>query len=310
MREFEVEGVVYKICGPGLALLLTIKNSHHHFIVPSEAFSPDGSKYQIIGISNFFELNGKIDIISFDSATSISDLSASFVFSSREHFILPSTVTRVYIPQFFRYESIKNVTVEGENRFVSVTGKRNIRNHHPFEILLHEFHRTRLFIKETIKIIGMMAFYRNNMIKSVSIPPSVEVIGKSSFAYCYNLSKVAFNGNSNLRKIEDGAFYETSIQNISFPSSLQEIGGYSFYKCRNLRTISFAEESKLEVIGTFAFKKAIIESIEFPSSLEKIGDFAFNRCYKLKSVSFLDKSKSVEMFHMSFVNCRLLNKTK
>lgn len=204
--------------------------------------------------------------ISFYKST---EIPMSLIFFSKDKFVIPPTIKRVmyYTPrEGEEFEDNRPiVTIDGENPFVSVVGKRNIMNHYPLEIVFHDLYQTRVFIKETSRIIGNLAFGGNIRIKSVAFPPSVEIIADQSFAGCTNLTQITFRGKSNLRIIGESAFCCTSIHHIDFPSSLEEIVSYAFFFCKKLSSVSFPEDSKLKRVGTQAFQVTNIQEIKFPS---------------------------------------------
>lgn len=247
----EVDGAEYET-SENLALLSSISYSCDYFVVPRVIYSFDGSKFKIIGISNNFSLKGEINSLSFDESTEIEEISVYFIFSFQISFFLPLSVKR--ISDFMtRKENKPAIFISSKNRFVSVIEKRSIMNHYPFEIVSHEFHRLRLFIRETTRVICSKAFYMNEMIKSIVFPPSVELISKYSFFYCINLTHVTFKGNSKLRKIGKYAFSESKIMRLLFPPSLEKIGDSAFRFCANLRSVAFTKDAKLIKIGKNTF---------------------------------------------------------
>lgn len=190
----------------------------------------------------------------------VDEIPMDFIFSCKVKFILPSTAKRGS-GCYFNKENKPIVLLNGENRFVSVTGKRNITNLHPLEIVRHEFHRTNLFIKETTRVIGSYAYYLNYSVRTVAFPPSVEVIEDSSFYGCSELTRITFKGNSKLRKIGKDAFAFTSIEEIDFPPSLEEIGEGSFLCCIELMSVNFPSNRNLMKIDPLAFKGTFYELI-------------------------------------------------
>lgn len=252
----------------------------------------------IVGISDVFFPSKEIETISFDESTEIAKIPTTLIFNSKKEFYLPSSTKRVKCLGIERVNS-PVVIIDRNNRFVSVTEKRNITNHHPLEIVDIKFRRTHLFIKETTRIIGIQAFRRNMLIESVVFPPSVEVIDDLSFFYCKKLSKITFKGKSNLRKIGYRAFGMVSIEQIDFPSSLEEIEESAFNCCKTLRSITFKKDSKLKKIGKSAFQEVAIQSIELPVLLEEIEDYAF-AFSNIKSVSYQGNQKPKKISPYSF----------
>lgn len=245
----ETEDADYQILGNEFAVILrNINKTCDYFCVPSEVYSRNKKKFKIIGISFEFFINGEINTISFDKASEIAEIPASFALSSMVSFFLPSSTKRV-CGTSFRHRNKPSVFIDGENRFVSITGKRNITNNHPLEIINFEFYRANLMFKETTRIIGDGVFESNKKIKTVVFPPSVEIIKASSFLQCSNLTRIIFKGKSNLKKIESCAFSYTSISKVIFPSSLEEIEKFAFFMYKSLRSVSFQSNSVQGKIG-------------------------------------------------------------
>ena len=83
----------------------------------------------------------------------------------------------------------------------------------------------------TVTAIADYTFYYNNVAKEkmagITIPASVETIGKWAFNGCEALASVTFAGTSSLTSIASNAFGEcTSLTTIALPESLITIGDY------------------------------------------------------------------------------------
>ena len=81
-------------------------------------------------------------------------------------------------------------------------------------------------------------------LRTINLPPSIEIINHSSFYFCLNLTDVNLS-NSNLKYIGEYAFAETNIEQIKFPSSLQFICNHSFDGNKTLKLVDF---TKLNVV--------------------------------------------------------------
>ena len=136
--------------------------------------------------------------------------------------------------------------------------------------------------------IDASGFKNYTNLKSIIIPTSITIIGKSAFEGCCSLEIMTLpfvgsrkDGVSNTHfgyifgastysdnksylpsslktiiitdgsMISDNAFYNcTYIESITVSDSVVSIGSSTFYNCTNLKTIIFAEDSKIEVIGS------------------------------------------------------------
>lgn len=258
---FSTEGADYWICGDGLAFLYKITKSCDHFVVPSVVISPENKEYQIIGISKrdqiipwkqkIFHRDLPVNIISFDEALEIDVIRSSFIFCNKSTILLPQGIKRIKSDN--EPNSSDPIVILDNNKFVSIFGKRNIMNHHPLEIFSLDVRRTHILFRETIKIIGKNLFLRNQIIKSVIFPASVEEIESNAFGHCYNLRHVFIKRCSKLRKIGHNAFNYTLITKLTFPASIERIGDYAFYNCYKLAYVSFPSDSNLKEIGFNAF---------------------------------------------------------
>ena len=100
--------------------------------------------------------------------------------------------------------------------------------------------------------------FMGTAVKSIQIPASIKVIGKTAFYGCLSLSSIYFY--SGVSEIQAGAFYGCSaIEELILPTSLR-------------------------VIGESAFTATSIVDLQLPRGLEKIGGFAFAYCERLATV--------------------------
>ena len=75
-------------------------------------------------------------------------------------------------------------------------------------------------------------------LKEVLIPQHMVVIGKEAFYRCDQLQNVVFMNDSDLEKIEEGAFgCCLALRSIKLPNGLTEIGNWAFYNCYDLTEI-------------------------------------------------------------------------
>lgn len=100
-------------------------------------------------------------------------------------------------------------------------------NHHPLELINQTYLKTKITIRETVRIVGNYAYCENQCLVSVTITPSIESIGNSAFYYCINLKYIEFKGKSNLKKMGN-LHFSTQISTIIFPSNVELIGNFSF----------------------------------------------------------------------------------
>lgn len=72
--------------------------------------------------------------------------------------------------------------------------------------------------------------------------------------------------DSNLRIIEENAYYRSTIKSIAFPNHLMCIENFAFANCLKLERVEISENSELQTNRKYAFYRALIEHIFFYSS--------------------------------------------
>lgn len=161
---------------------------------------------------------------------------------------------------------------------------------------------TSVLLPNTLKRIGVNAFYSATNLTSISIPDSVTYIGKSAFANCTKLSTVEFDADkSALKYIGDSAFINcTLLSKIRLPYRLQEIGEMAFYGCTKLSTVTF--DGFVEVDDTATGGK--IERKTKDSELISLGTSAFGGCSNLSRITIPDGL--IEIKPNTFRNCTSL----
>lgn len=269
-----------------------IKSEFSHVEIPFDVFSSTGKIYRVIGFDqeenwrwNIFDLKS----VSFNEESLIERVPSSIINLCINNFKLPPKIKRIDVGSGIRSSIISNMS----NQFLSVNKKGDVVHFHPLEISKMLFLKSRLHIKETVRFVGL--FSDNNLIKSVSFPPSVEVIGKYAFNDCKCLKYISFRGKSSLRAIKRSAFSRTKIEKIVFPSSLVKIGNTVFSHCKNLRKVEFEEDSRLEIIKYGAFMYSGLQRIDFPRKLKVFGPESFNNCESLTEATLWVSSGEIKI---------------
>ena len=156
-----------------------------------------------------------------------------------------------------------------------------------------------------VKAIADNAFYKNDTIKSVTIPNSVTTIGDYAFSDCSNLATVTISENSQLISIGSSAFEGcSSLTSIFIPDSVTTIGDYAFRDCSKLTTVTISENSQLTSINYYAFYNcSSLTSIFIPNSVTTIGRGAFYNCSNLTTVTFGENSQLTTIESFAFFSC-------
>jgi len=126
---------------------------------------------------------------------------------------------------------------------------------------------------EGLQKIGNSAFYRCNLLKSITLPSTITIIGGYAFEGCIKLNEVVLN--EGLEIIDSFAFEGcNSLTSIKLPSTVTNIENKAFINCWSLEEVVL--NNGLTKIGQGSFYGCrSLENISIPPSVIKIGDRAF-----------------------------------
>jgi hypothetical protein len=152
------------------------------------------------------------------------------------------------------------------------------------------------------------AFFGCRRLQSISIPASVQSLGKKCFAECDSLDIVTFKSGSRLLRIEAGAFwYCKGLRSISIPAFVESLGKKCFTGCLKLPSVRFESWSKLLRIEASLFSLCTgLRSISIPASVESLGKECFWGCRALSSVQFESGSNLARIYACALGHCGLL----
>ena len=119
------------------------------------------------------------------------------------------------------------------------------------------------------------AFMNHSEIESLTLPSTLEYIGKSSFYGCSGIKELVIP--LGVTKIDESAFERcVGLEKVIFPVGLQSIGMSAFEGCYRLTEIAL------------------------PFTLTSLGDIAFSGCYSLNRVKI---SKNTNIGKKAFASC-------
>lgn len=171
---------------------------------------------------------------------------------------------------------------------------------------------TEVTIPESVRAIGVTAFYDNQSLKSVTLNNSMESISQSLFNYCQKLAVV--HGGKNVKTIGYCAFYSCDslrsikdvvpvtidreafskcqkLESFNF-SRIKSIGYESFYQCYGLKE---ADLTTLTSIDRRSFVSCTgIKKVTFGNGITTIKSDAFNYCHALEEVVLGSSINSLE----------------
>lgn len=122
--------------------------------------------------------------------------------------------------------------------------------------------------------IGDDVFAWNTSIRTVTLPPSLQTIGKRAFQGCDSLVSINLE---NVKKIGAYAFNSCDLLKSVDLSSLFFIDEYTFRSCYALESVKISEKTTSIGYDAFGYCERLF-SVVIPDGVESIGDNAFENC--------------------------------
>ncbi len=168
-----------------------------------------------------------------------------------------------------------------------------------------------------LETIGERAFADSKAISAITIPATVNSIGKEAFSNCSNLLEITYctdmissfdDGSDIFDGVGDGkarfifsnsivparALTETAFTEIVINDEVRTIGSYAFKNVDSKTIISgFGSESKIQSIGIGAFAGSPIKNLYLNDALQEVGVGAFSDCHLLADVYYSAKDSTV-----------------
>ena len=158
-------------------------------------------------------------------------------------------------------------------------------------------------IPEGVFGIGEKLFFKNETLKKINMPSSVQKIYDWAFFVCPALEEV--NLSENIDEIGMYAFCEcTRLKKMSFPGSVRTLGDNILRNCNSLEEVIFNEGMKVIPKALFGRKNELIKKVVIPDSVETIDWNAFEGCSALEEVTFGKNVKVIEV--SAFSECKSL----
>lgn len=158
---------------------------------------------------------------------------------------------------------------------------------------------TEVTIPESVRAIGVTAFYDNQSLKSVTLNNSMESISQSLFNYCQKLAVV--HGGKNVKIVNQSAFSNCdSLRSISDITPVT-INSSAFFNCRKLESLNF---SRIKSIGYESFYQCYGLKEADLTTLTSIDRRSFIGCTGLKKVTLGNDITTIKS--SSFYNCQAL----
>ncbi|MCL2862305.1 MAG: leucine-rich repeat domain-containing protein, partial [Firmicutes bacterium] len=175
--------------------------------------------------------------------------------------VFPNLIGNIHPDAFNGATNLERIEIDGGGNFHYYSRDgilyTNVRIHHPIELEWKEFRNIpprlggAVSIPYGVMAIGDAAFANRSSLVEVSIPSSVQEIGRQ-------------------------AFLGTNVTRMHIPANVREIREHTFFFARNLERVTFGEGSQLEYIGRSAFENATsLASFTIFSTVTSIGASAF-----------------------------------
>lgn len=148
-------------------------------------------------------------------------------------------------------------------------------------------------VPEKLQNFEVKALYQTfsdcNLLESVVLPETIELIDNMAFWKCTNLEHVEMQeGLTRIGRCSFGGC--TALKNIEFPESLETVDDMVFISCIELTELSFGKN--LKSIGSQAFTGCIkLEKVKVPKGAV-IAEDAFEQCPKLSEIEYYDVEES------------------
>ena len=128
-------------------------------------------------------------------------------------------------------------------------------------------------------------FSDSNIVETVLLPDTIEIIDNMAFWKCINLKHVEIpEGVTTLGRCSFGGC--STLESIEFPETLETVGDMVFIGCTGLTELKFGKN--LKSIGSQAFTACVkLEKISVPRGTE-IAEDAFEQCPGLSDIEYYD----------------------
>ena len=196
---------------------------------------------------------------------------------------LPPSVEEITEDAFYGCSALENIALDAQNgSFIDDGGA--LYDKAAVKLYFYSNNKTDSVykIKDGVEIIYPGAFNKSPYLHGVTIPETVEKIGKYAFSGCARLIRVQVLSES--AEIGEGAFSGCSeLLSVEFDGVITAVGAYAFRDCRTLLYFSIPDSVISIGEGAFSGCKALSE-VKIPSGVSRIEASTFKDCERLSYV--------------------------
>lgn len=235
------------------------------------------------------------------SAQTIVDGVLSGCMSLSGRYVVPDEVTKIDNFAFFS-SSVTEVVIGKNVREISNSAFQNCMNleHVTFatgsklerigdDVFSDCPKLTEIALPEGLQRMGVRTFWRNESLKQVSLPTTLDTLPKYCFQSCTALRKMSLP--EGMKVIAENAFAGCeNLRQVKLSSTIDSIATKAFYKNLGLPSLTIPEG--VRSIADSAFMRCEnLETVTLPASLERVGAKLFRRCPELTAISIASGSK-------------------
>lgn len=148
----------------------------------------------------------------------------------------------------------------------------------------------------TVTEVGYIAFSEIKGISSIKIPDTVTKIDEGAF-WESSLSEITIPAS--VKEIGESAFENTRIKEITIPETVEVLGSDVFSLCSALETINLNNVITY-IPDNMASGCTLIKAITLPQCITKIGEFAFSECAVLTEISLPEGVTEIGRFAFAY----------
>lgn len=252
------------------------------------------NKLKVLGTRTFSGCS-KLASVNLDQATSLTTI-MPYAFYNAELLravTLPRSVTVVGESAFYSIDSLRTVTIASGSQLDSIARYAFGYN--------YKLQSINLEAATKLKHLMDNVFYGCNDLAAITIPATVEEMGKGILSYCNKLKTVTFNAANVPASFCDG---RKALATVNFGAGVKSIGERAFNNCDSLTAINFNASINGLAIGKQAFYDCdLLRTLTLSKGVVSLGESVFNSCDSLRTVTIATGSQLDSIAGYAFAYC-------